>query len=172
LKPVSGALAALALLLCAHGARAADLPPPIYELKQAEASIGTNIPRRQIWGSKVPMNRRYDQLTPEEQASVKSVYEAMAPGDEPPYPADGLVPIFKAVRTVSDYRFSPGEVSIFVDVDEKGDAVGASIMKSPDAKMTAALANVLMLTKYKPAICGGTPCRMSYPFRITFSTVH
>jgi len=171
-KRVSGALATLALLVSACAAHADDLPPPIYELKQVEASIGTNIPRRQVWGSKVPMNRRYEQLTADEQASVKSVYEAMAPGDEPPYPAEGLVPIFKAVRTISDYRFSPGEVSIFVDVDSKGEAVGASIIKSPDAKLTTALANVLMLTKYKPAVCGGTPCRMSYPFRITFSTVY
>jgi len=172
LKRVAGVVTALALLQCASAASADDLPPPIYELKQAEASTGSNIPRRQVWGSKVPMNRRYDQLTPEEQASVKSVYESMAPGDEPPYPAEGLVPIFKAVRTISDYRFAPGEVSIFVDVDAKGDAIGASIMKSPDTKLTNALANVLMITKYKPAVCGGAPCRMSYPFRITFSTVH
>jgi hypothetical protein len=161
-----------ALTTSAQAAEVGALPPPIYELKQETATTGSRIPRKQVWTSKIPLNRTYAQLTPDEQAAVKSAYEAMAAGDEPPYPEDGLLPIFKAVRTISDYRFSPGEVSIFVDVDSKGEAVGASIIKSPDAKLTTALANVLMLTKYKPAVCGGTPCRMSYPFRITFSTVY
>ena len=68
-----------------------------------------------------------------------------------------------------DKYYPAGEVSIFIEVDERGRGVAASVLKSPDSKLTTALASVLMLTQYKPAVCGGVPCRMSYPFRITFS---
>ena len=165
-KLAAGAVAAL-VAAAAWGADA--LPPPIYELKQETASTGSRIPRRQVWTSKVPLNRTYAQLTPDEQATVKSVYEAMAPGDEPPYPEDGLLPIFKAVRLMMDKYYPAGEVSIFIEVDERGHGVAASLLKSPDYKLTTALVSVLMLTQYKPAVCGGVPCRMSYPFRMTFS---
>ena len=158
-----------ALTASVQAAEVAALPPPIYELKQEAASTGSRIPRKQVWTSKIPLNRTYAQLTPDEQATVKSVYEAMAPGDEPPYPKDGLVPIFKAVRLMMDKYYPAGEVSIFIEVDESGHGVAASVLKSPDSKLTTALASVLMLTQYKPGVCGGVPCRMSYPFRMTFS---
>jgi hypothetical protein len=35
-------------------------------------------------------------------------------------------------------------------------------------KMTKAMASVLMLEKYKPAVCGGSPCQMQFPFRMNF----
>ena len=160
----------LAALVASPAVRADDpLPSPIYELKQETASTGSRIPRKQVWTSKVPLNRTYAQLTPDEQVRVKSAYEAMAPGDEPPYPEDGLMPIFKAVRLMMDRYYPAGEISIFIEVDARGHGVAASVLKSPDSKLTTALASVLMLTQYKPAVCGGVPCRMSYPFRMTFS---
>ena len=36
-------------------------------------------------------------------------------------------------------------------------------------QVTRAIASVLMQTDYKPGRYAGTPCRMSYPFLITFS---
>ena len=158
-----------ALTTSAQAAEVAALPPPVYELKQGTATTGSRIPRKQVWTSKIPLNRTYAQLTPDEQAAVKSAYEAMAPGDEPPYPEDGLMPIFKAVRLMMDKYYPAGEISIFIEVDERGHGVTASVLKSPDYKLTTALVSVLMLTQYKPAVCGGVPCRMSYPFRMTFS---
>lgn len=34
--------------------------------------------------------------------------------------------------------------------------------------MATYVSSVLMLTKFKPAICGGVPCRMEYPFLYAF----
>ena len=151
-------------------ARAADeLPAPIYSLKQDAPSTGSYISRKVVTGSEIPINRRYAELTPAEQALVKSRYEAMMPLDEPPYPIDGLVPLFNAVRKVQDAVLAQGELSMFVDVDARGEATTVSVLKSPDPKLTQAVAAVLMLTKYKPALCRGQPCRMGYPFRMTFS---
>ena len=158
------------LVLMSAAARAADeLPPPLYWVKHEEPKIGSHIPRRAVWSSDIPINRRYAELTPEEQAIVKSKYESMGPGDEPPYPIDGLVRVFEAVRSVQGKLYPEGKVSMFIEVDAQGQAVSASVMTSPDPKLTQALASILMLTKYKPALCAGVPCQMGYPFRMTFS---
>ena len=166
-----GLLAAAAMIgtLCATAQAAEELPPPIYVIKQDVPSIGTNIPRKVATSSDIPINRRYGELTPAEQEIVKSRYEAMMPLDEPPYPADGLLPLFNAIRKVQDAVLAQGDLTMFVDVDAQGRATSVSVMKSPDSKLTQAVASVLMLTKYKPALCRGQPCSMGYPFRMTFS---
>ena len=164
-------LAAAAMLgaLCSPALAADELPPPIYAIKQDVPNLGSNIARKVATSSDVPLNRRYSELTPAEQDFVKSRYEAMMPLDEPPYPVDGLLPLFNAVRKVQDAVLAQGELSMFVDVDAQGQATAVSVMKSPDPKLTQAVASVLMLTKYKPALCRGQPCSMGYPFRMTFS---
>jgi hypothetical protein len=155
--------------MCSAARSADGLPPPIYAIKQDVPSIGTNIPRKAVTSSEIPINRRYGELTPAEQELVKSRYEAMMPLDEPPYPIDGLLPLFNAVRKVQDAVLAEGELTMFVDVDAQGQATSVSVMKSPDPKLTQAVASVLMLTKYKPALCRAQPCSMGYPFRMTFS---
>jgi len=58
---------------------------------------------------------------------------------------------------------------IFVDIDAAGVPSNASVIKSPDPQLTRAVAEVLMLTKFKPAVCRGKSCAMGYPFRMTFN---
>ncbi len=162
------ACAALAVW-SALSARAADaLPPPVYAVKQQVATTGSNIPKNVVTSSKVPINRRYAELTPDEQEVVKSAYDAMRPLDEPPYPIDGLGPVFEALREVQRKVLAEGELSMFVEVDPLGNATAVSVMKSPDPKLTQVVASVLMLTKYKPAVCRGQPCQMAYPLRMSF----
>jgi len=171
MKQLIGLFVAAPLIgaLCSAAQAADELPPPVYSIKQDVPSTGTNIPRKVATSSEIPLNRRYSELTPAEQALVKSRYEAMLPLDEPPYPIDGLLPLFNAVRKAQDVALAQGELTMFVDVNAQGEATSVSVMKSPDAKLTQAVASVLMLTKYKPALCRGQPCSMGYPFRMTFS---
>ena len=164
--------AAVAGFMASSTWAAGELPPPVFAIKQAVPTTGSNIARRVVTSSQIPINRRYGELTREEQDVVKAGYEAMMPLDEPPYPADGLVPMFEAVREIQRKLLAQGELTMFVDVDPQGRATSVSVLKSPDAKLTQAVANVLMLTKYKPAVCGGQACRMSYPFRMTFTVDH
>ena len=96
----------------------------------------------------------------------------MRPLDEPPYPIDGLKPVFEARREVQRKLLAEGELSMFVEVDPKGQATAVSVIKSPDPKLTQVVASVLMLTKYKPAVCRGQPCQMAYPLRTTFTVSH
>ena len=168
-----GLLAAFAFTAAAGSAGAADeLPPARYDLKQQAASTGTHLTRKVVSGSAIPINRRYADLMPDEQRLVKSHYEPMLPFDEPPFPANGLQPIFEAVRGIQHNLLASGELTMFVEIDANGDAVSVSVLKSPDPKLTQALAGVLMLTKYKPAICAGAPCKMGYPFRMKFTVEH
>jgi hypothetical protein len=159
--------AALSLSACTF-AYADGLPEAKFELKQAVASTGSNIPRRVVTGSKIPINRRYADLTDEQQEIVKSQYEAMRPTDEPPFPANGLLPLFESVHKVQQKVLAQGELVIFVDIDAAGEPSRASVIKSPDPQLTRAVAEVLMLTKFKPAVCRGQPCAMGYPFRMSF----
>ena len=121
----------------------------------------------------VPPKKPYSQLTPEEKRLVKSQYYSMADADEPPYPVNGPQTIFEAIRDIqrklgdSGTRVS-GTLSVFVDVDYKGKATAIEVEESPDPQMTKAAAAVLMLQKYKPAVCKGSPCNMQFPFRIEF----
>jgi hypothetical protein len=163
---IAGTSVALGLVLPVLGADA--LPPPIYFLKQSAASTGSNIPRRVTSSSEIPLNRRYADLTPEQQELVKSNYEAMRPLDEPPYPENGLLPLFEAVREIQRRLLVEGDLTMFVDVDPKGEATSVSVIKSPDPKLTQAMASILMAVKYKPAICKGQPCSMRFPLRMNF----
>jgi hypothetical protein len=163
---VAGTALAWGLLVPALGADA--LPPPIYFLKQSAPSIGSNIPRRVVTSSAIPLNRRYADLTPEQQELVKSNYEAMRPLDEPPYPENGLLPLFEAVREVQRQLLAEGDLVMFVDVDPQGDGTRVSVIKSPDPQLTRVMANILMKVKYKPAICKGQPCSMGFPLRMSF----
>ena len=140
---------------------------------EAGYQIGCGISQDDIENIMVPPKKPYSQLTPEEKRLVKSQYYSMADADEPPYPVNGPQTIFEAIRDIqrklgnSGIRVS-GTLSVFVDVDYKGKATAIEVEESPDPQMTKAAAAVLMLQKYKPAECKGSPCNMQYPFRIEF----
>jgi hypothetical protein len=167
-------LAPLALLvaglLACSAARAADpLPPPVFEIRQSVPDTGTNIPRRVVSSNRLPLNRRWAELTVAEQAFFKSQYETLAPLDEPPFPADGLKPIYEYVYQVQRKVLARGDLVIFAEVDADGRAQTFSVVKSPDPTLTQAVAAVLAGTTFKPALCGGAPCSMGFPFRMSFN---
>jgi TonB family protein len=165
----------LALLagVAATPAHADDaLPPPQYSIKQSAPDTGTRIPRKIVQGSAIPLNRSWSQLTEEEQQLVKSQYEAMRPLDEPPFPAAGLRPIHEAIAEMQRRLLLQGDLSMQAEVDAQGAVTDVSVYKSPDPKLTEAAARVLMLTPFKPAVCSGRPCKMSFPLRVTFKVEH
>lgn len=144
-------------------------PPARYSIKQASPSTGSNIPRNDVTSGAIPLNRRYSELTREQQAILKSRYEAIAENDQPPFPVDGLEPLFAAMSKGQQKFLARGVMEIQVEVDANGNAKAARVFQSPDADMAKFAAAVLMLTKYKPAVCAGVPCAMAFPFLMTFS---
>lgn len=142
------------------------LPPAAYRLKEDQASTGTNIRSTVVYGSAIPLNRRYAEMTAEERRLVKSQYEPMADDDEPPFPVNGLGPVYADVQKVVQKLQVAGQMTFAVDINADGEATAVKVLLAADPKLTRTVASVLMLTKYKPAICAGRPCAMAYPFRI------
>ena len=165
-------LALLTIAITAAAQADETLPPPQYSIKQSVSDTGTRIPRKIVQASAIPLNRSYAQLTEEEQRLVKSQYEAMLPLDEPPFPAAGLRPIHEAIAEIQRRLLAKGKLSMDAEVDAQGAVTSVSVYESPDPKLTQASATVLMLTKFKPAVCQGAPCKMSFPLRVTFQVEH
>ena len=163
------AVLAVLMLACATARADEPLPPPIYNINQAVATTGSNIPRRVVTSNQLPLNRRWAEFPPAEQAMFKSNYEAMYPLDEPPFPIDGLKPLYDNVSQVQRKVLARGDLVIDVDVDANGQPQTFRVIKSPNAELTRAVSTVLSLTRFKPALCRGTPCSMGFPFRMTFS---
>jgi hypothetical protein len=129
---------------------------------------GSYIAEHHISNLQVPANKTYAQLTREERQVVKESYEKMAKDDEPPYPLHGVMGILRASETFQRKFLVRGELDLAVTVDSHGTATSVEVYKSPDAQLTKAMASVLMLEKYKPAVCNGSPCQMKFPFKAMY----
>lgn len=140
--------------------------PPRYTLKERQATTGSFIARDTVTWS-IPLDKRYDQLTPEQKAMVRSVYVDMKPQDEPPFPVEGLGKMLEVMQegTRKVRGGVRGELYLIVHVSSAGDADSVEILRSPDERWGRFTAGVAMLTKYKPGICNGAPCAMEYAIR-------
>jgi hypothetical protein len=146
-------------------ARSAPASAPSRNTISATQETGTIIKKDIRWESKIPLNKTYEELTPEQKAELHSQYEAMPEGDEPPFPAEGIKPIFSAIRKAQRLRQAHGNLIMAVTVDPEGNATKVEELGSVyDLQMTQLAQQVLLLTKYKPAVCSGKPCTMKYKF--------
>ena len=157
------------LWLTVAQAHSQSLPPAEYGIKQDQPTIGSNIRRYAVKPGRIPINRRYAELTAEERAIVHAPYENIAPGDEPPFPVDGLRPLFDAIRKGQRYLLVKGSLRLVATVDSNGDVQSVDVLASPDAEMTTFVGKMLMVTKFKPALCHRQPCRMEYPLDLQFN---
>lgn len=143
-------------------------PAPSYSIKETEPRTGTSI-RYAVVTSTLPLNKRYDQLAPEQQAVVRSNYVALHPLDEPPFPADGLGPLFAALQKGATALQADGELVIYVAVDREGRPTTATLVQSPNPRFGEFAASATLLTNFKPGLCKGQPCAMEFPVRLSFS---
>lgn len=139
-----------------------------YSIKQDEAGTGSHL-RRNVATSRLPVNKRYDELTPGEREILRSQYEQMAETDEPPFPVNGLAGLYKALADAQQRLAVTGTLEIHVDVDSRGEGMAVTVIQSPDPKLTQFAASVLLMERYKPALCGGVPCRMQFPLLLSFT---
>jgi len=138
-----------------------------YSVK--EEALGSSILRDAVSGVSVPVDKTYAELTADEKWRVKSQYEPMAVGDEPPYPLHGLHTILETCAKLQQQLRVRGALTLAVTVNAAGDPIAVESLRSPDPEMAKKVAMVLMLVKYKPAVCKGSPCQMQYPFRMNFT---
>ena len=144
------------------------LPSPIYQLKEDEPAVGSNIKRRATPDFIIPINRRYHELTKEEKAKFNTLYSDLDAGDEPPFPENGLHDIFRVIRKLRDFDTSIGELKISTLINEKGEAELVKVYGVPQGHMMQIITNALVVIKYKPALCQGEPCKMEFPLHLEF----
>jgi hypothetical protein len=118
--------------------------------------------------TRIPIDKRYSELTPEQKEVLASYYESMGPEDEPPFPEDGIGVIVKPIVKAQHKLLATGPLRLIVDVTSKGTATSVKAVGSPGAEMTRFAASVLLLTKFKPARCTGVPCAQQYVFNLDF----
>jgi hypothetical protein len=175
---ISRALVWVAFSSIAGGAAAQQPPSNAHGIPDAPTlltnvkttSTGTLLKRRLKWKSSIPLNKTYEELTPEQKAEFHSLYESIPEGSEPPYPVRGLGPVFKAIQQGQDIMQARGllDYSVSVGADGKATYVAShSELGGPNAReMSNYVASVFMLAKYKPAVCEGKPCAMQFPFKL------
>lgn len=166
-------LTAVSALFIAHAQAQTQAPGTAgrsYSGNNAPMTTATgatgSILRKDIrWDSKIPLNATYSQLNDEQKAELHSQYEKLEPGDEPPFPVDGIKPIFSAIRKAQRTLQARGELDMVVNVDAQGNATSVEDRGHvQNQQMTELAQQVLLLTKFKPAVCKGQPCVMQYRF--------
>jgi len=143
---------------------------PTRQTVSATSSTGTILKKELRWRSKIPLNKTYEQLTPEQKAELHAMYEKLADGDEPPFPATGIKPIFSAIKQGQSVLQARGELNFGVTVGPDGVASKVDDFGGVDGpnayEMSQFVASVLVKAQYKPALCQGKPCTMQFPFKL------
>lgn len=158
------------LVLAASAAPAAD--PERYRLR-GESDLRSIQPLGSgaTAESELPFDKPFSALTAAQQRQVKAAYVKMGDADEPPFPVAGLQAIYKPITAGQQRGLdATGTFRGEVEIDETGAPIAFAVYESPDASVTRFVANIVMLTRFKPALCEGSPCRMGFPVRITFKT--
>ena len=136
-----------------------------YTLKHDYARTGTMLRSDAAREVPVPPTLSYKELSPKQQAEVARWYPALAPGDEPPYPARGLAEFYKAMSRVVSKTLQQGTITVYVLVGTDGKARSVRAVGLDDPETRKIVATVAGLIQYKPAVCAGQPCEMMYPYR-------
>jgi len=137
-------------------------------LHEGTSSTGSMLRRDIKWSSKIPLDKTYEQFSPQERADLHALYESMPPGDEPPFPLEGMRPLFNSIRRGQQIVHAGGKLDFVVTVDAQGKATQVADFGGVEGKnaqqMTQYAGSVLLMTKFKPAVCGGKPCQSQFPF--------
>jgi hypothetical protein len=116
--------------------------------------------------SALPANRSFDKLTPEQQASLRNAYPVLQPGDEPPYPQYGRLPLLLKFQDAQRRIWPSAELSLDVLVDRDGVPHDVRVLASPAPELAELGTQVLLATRFKPARCSAQPCAMRYPLHV------
>ncbi|MBA5639778.1 hypothetical protein H3H37_22205 [Duganella sp. LX20W] len=141
---------------------------PTYGIHQDQPDLGSHIKRDAASGFLVPPGLSYAQLSPEQQELVKAPYKILLEGDEPPYPLNGPEAIARAFTAMHDKAHVRGMFRLLTQIDSEGKPTSVSVLEAPEPELGRIAATILMLSKFKPARCGGQPCAMRYTYATNF----
>ena len=153
---------ASAAALIAGPAAAKEMPYHITDI-----IVGSVLPQ-EIIRSSAPIAGRYSELTPQQKAAVASDYDNLPAGDEPPYPMYGVRHLISPVVRYADAGEPVGPLVASVVIDPQGKPGQIVVYKSPDQTLTRFVASQLATEEFKPGVCHGQPCEMTYLLRLDF----
>jgi hypothetical protein len=143
-------------------APARSKPENTFQQRQAEPNTGTLLAKTEV-RSALPSNVGWDGLTPEQKDIVRGRYPALEPGDDPPYPVNGLVEFNRLILAAAGKFNARGLLRLNVLVGADGKAKEVRRVGSFDDDVVRFVAGAAMALRYKPAVCHGQPCEMLYP---------
>jgi hypothetical protein len=145
--------------------RSSSANSPTRKFQEATSETGTILKKDLRWTSRIPLNKTYGQLTEAQKAELHKMYETLPAGDEPPFPAEGIKPIFNAIKNAQRVLQARGALDLAVTVGPDGKAIKVDDYSNLRSTQMADVAQqVLLLTRYKPGMCSGSPCTMQYRF--------
>ena len=157
---------AAALALCAELPLATAADDSEFRYRGREYTpTGSNVSRRLTWSSKLPFDKKYDELTAAQIAYVRDQYDGLKPDEEPPFPKDGLRDVFRHVDENVDQstpRLEAGALMVVASVDANGAVQSLKFYKTPNGFAMGALGQALMHTPFKPAKRNGAPVPMDF----------
>jgi hypothetical protein len=154
------------------GRIAGSAPPPARgRTYDAVVDPGSNVALPTIAGTgfPVPPDVGYEALTPEQKRTVNSYYQALEEGDEPPYPVGGPQEFVELISKISGKLRVRGKITIYANVgaDGKVTSVGMVGLENPELRRFASAAAAVVA--YKPAVCRGQPCAMTFPITLNMT---
>ena len=157
---------AVSMIALSAGAHAQAHPE--YTIKEDAPRTGSSIRRNQVMPIQIAYNLPYAQLPESDKQAVHRQYDAIAQGDEPPFPVDKLRAVLNPIRKAQQRLLVTGELLLVATIGPDGQAQQVKAYGSPSPEMTTFAAQTLMLVSYKPAVCGGQPCTMDFPLNMKF----
>jgi hypothetical protein len=136
-----------------------------YSLSSRNASVGSHIPNKVAHGV-VPLDRGFDELTPDQQRFVRSYYPALDVGDDPPYPLKGGQELYAGLAKLAGRLRLREDVLIYVAVDADARVTEVTTIGTLDPEIKRAIGTAAGLLRYKAASCGGQPCPGVVPFNL------
>ncbi|XLZ70289.1 energy transducer TonB [Massilia sp. SR12] len=161
-------IAAAAASLAAPAPCPAQNAKPEYAIKEDAPPTGSSILRKGVRADAIAINKHYHELSPEDRAYLHSLSDALPEGDEPPFPAKGLKPVHNAMYKAQAKLGVDGELHLLATVNSQGDVEEVKTFGSPSPEMTQYAVEVVLRTKFKPAVCAGMPCRRDFRFSYQF----
>jgi hypothetical protein len=143
-----------------------DIKHNHYDLRVAQT--GSHISKALITNLDLPADQTYEQLSEDDKFIARAKAGTPSESDEPPYPLHGPHQILESSIEIQNRLRVEGNLVLGVTVDASGTAQSVSALSSPDSQLTMAMARILMLEKYKPALCAGKPCIQKYYFRMHY----
>ncbi len=119
-----------------------------------------------VWNN-FPFTRLYPDFTETEKATLHGFYEAIAPGDEPPYPSVNMETILRRMAQVREGHPVAGRVELLLLIGADGKVRSFSNLKSSSKEVADFNMQLLRDVRFKPAKCSGKPCEMNFPWSLT-----